>query len=63
EAALRLDPINEELVRILYDIHAAQRAPVKARKVLEGYAAALRAERFPEAEIQETLESFWSKPS
>lgn len=62
-AALHHDPVHEELVRILYGIHTAQSQPVRARKVLEDYAAALRAEEFSEDEIDEILEAFWTRPA
>jgi LuxR family transcriptional regulator, maltose regulon positive regulatory protein len=60
EAALRHDPIHEELVGVLYGIYIAQGKPASARKVLQRYAAALRAEQFPEAEIDQILELFWT---
>jgi DNA-binding SARP family transcriptional activator len=61
EAALRHDPIHEDLVRSFYEAHIAQGQPAKARKVLDDYAAALRAEQFAEDEIEEILEAFWTK--
>jgi hypothetical protein len=63
ETALRHDPIHEDLVRILYQIQTTQGKAAKARKVMEGYAAALRAEQFSEDEIEEILEAFWTRPA
>jgi LuxR family transcriptional regulator, maltose regulon positive regulatory protein len=60
EAALRHDPIHEEIVGVLYGIHITQGKPARARKVLKNYAAALRAEQFPEDEIDQILELFWT---
>jgi DNA-binding SARP family transcriptional activator len=63
DAALRHDPIHDDLVRILYEIHTAQSKPVKARKVLDDYAAALRVEQLSEDEVEQILESFWTRPA
>lgn len=63
EKALRHDPIHEELIRVLYRIYTQLSHPVKARKVLDDYARALRVEQFSENEIEDILESFWNKPS
>lgn len=62
-AALRFDPINEDLVRLLHGICAARNNPVKARQLLEAYAKALREATFSEEEIEEILEAFWTHPA
>lgn len=62
-AALRFDPINEDLVRLLHGIYTTRNNPVKARQLLEAYARALSEATFSDEEIEEILEAFWTHPA
>jgi LuxR family transcriptional regulator, maltose regulon positive regulatory protein len=59
--ALRHDPINEDLIHAIYELHILQKRPVKAKNVLDDYIRTLRSEQFSEQEIEHILESFWTK--
>lgn len=60
--ALKEEPTNEPLVRVLYNCYVAQGAPVKAAQLLKSYEEALRKEEYLVEEIDEILESFWRSP-
>jgi DNA-binding response OmpR family regulator len=56
--ALRYDPTNDEVVRLLYGLCLAQDSLGQASQVLKQYSEALAREDFPEEEIQEVLQGF-----
>jgi tetratricopeptide (TPR) repeat protein len=56
--ALRYDPANDGLFRMLYRLCLAQDSPGQASKVLKQYHQALSRENFPEQEIEEALQTF-----
>jgi DNA-binding SARP family transcriptional activator len=62
-AALHHDPTNEDLVRCLYNLYAAANDAVNAAQVLKRYTNALSQHGFSTDEIDDSLNSFWKKPS
>lgn len=56
--ALRYDPSNDGVVRLLYQLCLAQDRPGQANQVLKQYREALVRENFPEQEVQEALQKF-----
>jgi DNA-binding SARP family transcriptional activator len=56
--ALRYDPTNDGVVRLLYSLCLAQDSLGQANQVLKQYREALARENFHEGEIQEILQSF-----
>jgi DNA-binding response OmpR family regulator len=56
--ALRYDPTNDGVVRLLYRLCLAQNSLGQATQVLKQYCEALAKENFLEEEIQEILQSF-----
>lgn len=59
QKALYHDPINEMLVRQLYQIYIEQNQAGLAQQVFKSYASALRKEDYPKENIEQMLESFW----
>ncbi|MFH7321101.1 BTAD domain-containing putative transcriptional regulator [Desulfurivibrio sp. D14AmB] len=62
-ATLRLDPLNQTLVRNLYNLRTIAGDLPGARKSLRQYRQGLAKEGFPPEEIEEMLESFWGQHS
>ncbi|NOR50165.1 MAG: response regulator [Desulfuromonadales bacterium] len=60
--ALRYDPANDEVVRLLYRLSLAQEHPRQASQILKQYAEVLTREKFSEREISEALEDFPQEP-
>ncbi len=60
--ALRYDPANDEVVRLLYRLSLAQEHPRQASQILKQYAEVLTREKFSEQEISEALEDFPQGP-
>ena len=56
--ALRYDPTNDAVIRLLYQLYIAQDTPGQARQVLKQYREALVKDNFPEHEIQSVLQDF-----
>ena len=56
--ALRYDPTNDAIVRLLYQLSLAQDSLGKASQVLKQYREALAKEHFREQDIQEALRDF-----
>lgn len=56
--ALRYEPANDSVVRLLYQMCFAQDRPVPASQVLKHYREALRRENFSEQEILEVVKDF-----
>jgi DNA-binding response OmpR family regulator len=56
--ALRYDPTNDGVVRILHQLCLAQNSPGQASQVLKHYSEALSRESFPQEEIEEILSGF-----
>jgi DNA-binding response OmpR family regulator len=56
--ALRYDPANDEVVRLLYQLSLAQDHPRQASQILKQYTEVLTREKFSEQEINEALEEF-----
>lgn len=56
--ALRYDPTNDGLVRLLYQLYLAQESPGQAGQVLKSYSESLLRENFASAEIKGILEDF-----
>ncbi|MBN1141652.1 MAG: hypothetical protein JXB25_07675 [Deltaproteobacteria bacterium] len=61
-SALKEDPTNEPLVRVLYKCYVDQGLPVKAAHLLKRYEAALRQEEYLVEEVDDILENFWKAP-
>lgn len=53
--ALRYDPTNDSVIRLLYQLFLAQGSPGKAAQVLKQYRQALARENFTEREIEQIL--------
>ena len=60
--ALRYDPANDEVVRLLYQLCLVQDNPGQASQVLKQYGDALTREKFSAAEIHDALQDFPQKP-
>lgn len=56
--ALRIDRINDRLIRTLCRCHLRSNNPIKARQVLQTYAENLRREAYSEPEIEQILATF-----
>ncbi|MDH3453694.1 MAG: bacterial transcriptional activator domain-containing protein [Desulfuromonadales bacterium] len=56
--ALRFDPTNDGVIRLLYQLYLAQGSPAQASQILKQYRDALARDNFPEQEIRETLLDF-----
>lgn len=56
--ALRYEPANDSIVRLLYQLCLAQDNPGQARQILKNYSEALLREGFTNEEIQDTLHDF-----
>jgi DNA-binding response OmpR family regulator len=56
--ALRYNPTNDSVVRLLYRFYLAMESPGQASQVLTQYREALAKENFPDHEIQETVQDF-----
>jgi DNA-binding SARP family transcriptional activator len=63
EHALHCDATNEELVRCLYNLYAAENDLVNATRTIDRYSRALDQDGFSAAEIESILEQFWQKAS
>ncbi len=56
--ALRYEPTNDGVVRLLYSLCLAQDSPGKASQVIKHYSEALARENFPAQDIEEALQDF-----
>jgi LuxR family transcriptional regulator, maltose regulon positive regulatory protein len=56
--ALRIDRINDQLVKTLCRCHLRSNNPIKARQVIQGYAENLRREDYSHQEIEQILATF-----
>ena len=56
--ALRYEPTNDGVVRLLHSLCLAQESPGQAGQVLKQYGEALARENFPAQEIEEALQDF-----
>jgi DNA-binding response OmpR family regulator len=56
--ALRYEPTNDGVVRLLYSLCLAQASPGQASQVIKQYSEALARENFPSQEIEEALQDF-----
>ncbi|MEN8685927.1 MAG: response regulator [Desulfuromonadales bacterium] len=56
--ALRYDPTNDGVVRLIYQLHLAQNSPGLASQVLKQYSEALSREHFSTEEIEDILQDF-----
>ncbi len=56
--ALRYDPTNDGLVRLLYKLYLAQESLGQAGQVLKSYSEALARDNFPPSEIEEIIQEF-----
>ena len=56
--ALRYEPTNDGIVRLLYSLYLAQESPGKASQIIKQYSEALVRENFPAHEIEEALLDF-----
>ena len=56
--ALRYNPTNDGVVRLLYLLCLAQDSPGQANQVLNQYRDALARENFPAQDIQDALQDF-----
>jgi two-component system phosphate regulon response regulator PhoB len=56
--ALRYEPTNDGVVRLLYSLCLAQDSPGQASKIVKQYSEALARENFPAQEIEVTLQDF-----
>ena len=56
--ALRYDPTNDDVVRLLHSLCLAQDSPGQASQVIKQYSEALARENFPAQEIQQVLQDF-----
>lgn len=57
-SALRYDPTNDSVTRLLYQLYLTDDNPGKASQVLKQYIEALAREGFNEAEVQESIQGF-----
>ncbi len=60
--ALRYDPANDEIVRLLYQLCMVQDNPGQASQILKQYGEALAREKFSVGEIEEILEDLPERP-
>lgn len=56
--ALRYEPTNDGVVRLLHSLCLAQESPGKASQVIKQYGEALSRENFPAQDIEEALQDF-----
>ena len=56
--ALRYEPTNDGVVRLLYSLCLAQDSPGQASQIIKQYSEALARENFPPQEIEEALQGF-----
>jgi thioredoxin-like negative regulator of GroEL len=56
--ALRYDPTNDDVNRLLYQLCIVQDRPQQASQILKHYSEALARDNFTEPEIQEVLQGF-----
>ena len=56
--ALRYEPTNDEVVRLLYSFCLAQDSQGQASQIIKQYSEALARENFPPQEIEEALQDF-----
>jgi two-component SAPR family response regulator len=56
--ALRYDPTNDGIVRLIYQLYLAQNSPGLASQVLKQYSESLARENFATQEIRDILEDF-----
>ncbi len=56
--ALRIDRVNDRLIKALCRCHLRSNNPIKARQVLQNYAETLRREAYSEGEVEEILAAF-----
>ena len=56
--ALRYEPTNDGVVRLLYSLCLAQDSPGQASQIIKQYSEALVRENFPPQEIEEALQDF-----
>lgn len=56
--ALRYEPTNDGVVRLLYSLYLAQESPGKASQIIKQYSEALARENFPAHEIEVALLDF-----
>ena len=56
--ALRYEPTNDGVVRLLYSLCLAQDSPGQASQIIKQYSEALAREYFPSQEIEEALQDF-----
>ena len=56
--ALRYEPTNDGIVRLLYSLYLAQESPGKASQIIKQYSEALARENFPAHEIEVALLGF-----
>jgi DNA-binding response OmpR family regulator len=56
--ALRYEPTNDGVVRLLYSLYLAQDSPGQASQIIKQYSEALARENFPPQEIEEALQDF-----
>jgi DNA-binding SARP family transcriptional activator len=56
--ALRYDPVNDGIVRLIYQLYLAQNSPGLASQVLKQYSESLAREHFSTQEIQSILQGF-----
>jgi len=54
--ALRYDPANDAVIRLLYQLYLSQESPGQARQVLKQYREALVRDNYPEDEILSVLQ-------
>jgi LuxR family maltose regulon positive regulatory protein len=60
--ALRYDPANDSVTRLLYRLYVAGDSPRQASQILNHYQEALDREGFREAEIREAMQDFTKEP-
>jgi hypothetical protein len=60
--ALRYDPTNDGIVRLLYQLYLVQENPGQASQILKNYSESLAREKFPAAEIKEIVDDFKKTP-
>jgi len=60
ERVLQINLLEENLVRLLYQLHSRNNSPLKARKTLESYKKALIKAEYTEEEIEEFIKSITS---
>ncbi len=60
--ALRYEPTNDGVVRLLYSLCHAQDSPGQASQIIKQYSEALGRDNFPAQEIEEALRGFPKEP-